>query len=362
MAATSSSAKFSVSERQRWKDALASGRPVLVHLNADTTWLVQLPYPSSAKSTTRRSHFNVLLDPWLQGTQSDYVSWFSTQWHVVAPVYETVHDLEKALAEVDDGRATHEHQDWQPHDEAERQRSSIDAVVVSHEFTDHCHRKTLSELTVHLPVFATEKAATIIRSWKHFDRVETIPTITAPENGVATWLNNPLGSLPAWIRLGRSTTSRDAGRLHSAVVLAFGESDIAQSGCRGVEAIVYSPHGIKAESLQPMIDSKVSTLALLHGLSDIRLGVAAQLNLGALNAVRTARKTSAKHWIATHDEPKAAKGLVSWVLRRKTYSLGDAVSAIEAKEDAEPPATGGATAPSYRFTELGSGDAIVLDP
>lgn len=38
----------------------------------------------------------------------------------------------------------------------EGERTLIDAVAVSHEFTDHCHRETLEEVHGDVPVFATE--------------------------------------------------------------------------------------------------------------------------------------------------------------------------------------------------------------
>jgi hypothetical protein len=370
MASSEIPAKFHVSEQQKWRDALASAQPVLVHLNADTTWLVQLPYPSApVQSSAGRAHYNVLIDPWLQGTQSDYVSWFSTQWHVVAPIHETIKDLEAALRQIEGEERGAAAVDPSAAKEVEQRiQSCIDAIIVSHEFTDHCHRDTLLQLAASVPVFATEKAAVVIRSWKHFHSVESIPAINAAGKSGKPWLDSQPNSLPSHIRLGRSTTSGDAGLLHSAVVIAF--SQHPTSGAQGrrrnqdFEAIIYSPHGIKAANLQPLIDSEIKTLALLHGLSDIRLGVAAQLNLGAMNGIQAARKTNARYWIATHDEQKAAKGLVSWVLKRKTYTLNDAVAAMEAKrQDSAPGAIKklpGEVASNYRFIELGSGDAQVL--
>lgn len=48
-------------------DALSSGRPLLTHLNSDTTWLLSLAYPANVASETGRSRYNILIDPWLQG-------------------------------------------------------------------------------------------------------------------------------------------------------------------------------------------------------------------------------------------------------------------------------------------------------
>lgn len=92
-----------ISNKEEWKAALATPRPVLVHLNADTTWLVQLPYPRRAERPppAGRSRFNLLLDPWLQGPQSDVASWFSIQWHVVEPSVATIAELNDALGELE---------------------------------------------------------------------------------------------------------------------------------------------------------------------------------------------------------------------------------------------------------------------
>ena len=49
--------------------------------------------------------------------------------------------------------------------------SYIDAVAISHEFTDHCHKATLLELPKSTPVYAWSKAAKLISGWKHFDQV-----------------------------------------------------------------------------------------------------------------------------------------------------------------------------------------------
>lgn len=55
-----------------------------------------------------------------------------------------------------------------------RKGSWINAVIVSHEFTDHMHQETLLQISRTVPVFATEKAATAIRSRDHFDFVGEI--------------------------------------------------------------------------------------------------------------------------------------------------------------------------------------------
>ena len=44
--------------------ALESRRPILTHLNADTSWLLQLPYPVNTIPPPGRSRLNIIFDPW----------------------------------------------------------------------------------------------------------------------------------------------------------------------------------------------------------------------------------------------------------------------------------------------------------
>ncbi|KZP20547.1 hypothetical protein FIBSPDRAFT_891868 [Athelia psychrophila] len=51
----------------------------LQHINADTTWLLSIPIPrpSPTPANTTPDHFNILIDPWLAGTQTDHHHLFS---------------------------------------------------------------------------------------------------------------------------------------------------------------------------------------------------------------------------------------------------------------------------------------------
>lgn len=345
-----------------WRSALASPRPVLAHLNGDTTWLLQLPIPNSAVASTRskskskktagRSRFNILIDPWLQGPQSDVASWFSTQWHVVEPAVQTIQELEEVLAELGEGKAS-------------AGTTQIDCVAISHEFTDHCHQATLTELPRGVPIVATEKAAGLIRSWGHFDTVITTPGFSSSTTDWRDVLVDQTGTLPPWLGIGRVITQGNALYYHSALIIAFdlGYSPNQRSTRskdtaphKQSEAVIYSPHGIKGPDLECVRAAGINTLALLHGLDDIRIWMTAQLNLGALNGIQAVRASGAKYWVATHDEAKKGGGFISWLLQRTTYSLRDAVEAEKAKaQDAE-----GDETPDYEFVELGSGDGLIL--
>ncbi|KAL0932128.1 uncharacterized protein CTRU02_213081 [Colletotrichum truncatum] len=322
-----------VGDRVTWLEALKTDRPILVHLNADTTWLIQLPYPQHAAAPTGRKRFNILIDPWLQGPQSDVSSWFSTQWHVVEPSVKTMAELNSLLASLETG----------PDDTHETQKSYIDVVAISHEFTDHCHQATLEELPASTPVFATEKAADLIRTWKHFESVTTTPGFSSSTTDWKSTLS--IAGLPSWVGIGRVITAGNALYYHSAVMIAF---DLGKP-----ETVLYSPHGIQASDLSPIRDAGFSTLALLHGLHDVRIWMTKQLNLGALNGLKAVEETQARYWIATHDEEKKGAGFIALMLMRTRYTLKQAVEAEEKRMDGK--------APDYEFVELGSGDGMLLE-
>ncbi|KAF6802284.1 hypothetical protein CSOJ01_11700 [Colletotrichum sojae] len=323
---------ITVSDRAAWLEALETDRPILVHLNADTTWLIQLPYPSSAPAPTGRKRFNILLDPWLQGPQSDVAAWFSTQWHLVEPILKTMDELNSLLAGLEAGST----------DSVETETSYIDVVAISHEFTDHCHQATLEELPKPTPVFATDMAAELIRSWNHFDSVTTTPGFSS---STADWKTSlSVAGLPPWVGIGRIIAEGNALYYHSAIIIAF---DLGKP-----ETILYSPHGIQASDLTCIGKSGLSTLALLHGLHDVRIWMTKQLNLGALNGIKAVGECGAKYWIATHDEVKKGGGFIAYMLQRTQYTLKQAVEAEEQRIEGQ--------VPDYDFVELGSGEGMIL--
>ncbi len=139
--------------------ALATRRPILHHLNADTSWLLQIPRPANAVKHGARVYYNVLIDPWFTGGQSDVARWFSQQWHAVDSKVGSVREVEELVRQVEMlaggmrvGRRRKANVGVRGEEEEE---SLIDAVAISHEFTDHCHKDTLLEVHPDVPVFAT---------------------------------------------------------------------------------------------------------------------------------------------------------------------------------------------------------------
>lgn len=340
----------------------------------------------------------MLLDPWLQGPQSDGGRWFSIQWHVVAPSVQTIQELDTLLRDLETGTAGETPTAAESVTEKRpanadvdvNMTSYIDAVAISHEFTDHCHEATLRELPRTVPVLAPSKAAKLIRSWKHFDLVVETPAFSATTSSSSQqqedWRASLLSkttSLPHWLGIGRVVTPGNALYYHSALIIAWEASPpldqnttTNNSSSSSGQAIIYSPHGIEASALQglkqqPKQDSTTTgeggsdlqILALLHGLDDIRLTMTKQLNLGGVNGVAAARACGARYWVATHDEAKKGGGFVSLLLRRRKWSVADAVESLDREEgngNGDEQGRENGSSVGYQFVEMGSGDALVL--
>jgi hypothetical protein len=156
------------------------------------------------------------------------------------------------------------------------------------------HKGTLLEVPASVPVLAASKAAGIIKSWRHFDIVVTLPTNLTTEN--RDWRVTSVELLPHWLGISRLEQDKvDLLYYHSAVMIAFcGASKDGSDVVGEAEAIIYTTHGITTEDLIPIATAEppIRTLALLHGLHEIRIGP--QLNLGAHNGLKVQRLTNAK--------------------------------------------------------------------
>jgi len=352
------SAQLAQDLRDAVVQSLQKRRPLLHHLNGDSSWLLQIPRPTVDDG---RYWYNILIDPWLQGGQSDVAWWFSQQFHAseskvgsIAAVEELARETEILTAGLRLGKGRVPN----GQEASANLDSFIDAVAVSHEFTDHCHKATLLEVSPSIPVFATAKAADLIRSWNHFESVQNIPPF--PGKSV-DWRDASLAPLPSWIGIARLTTKDDFLYYHSAVMFVFNTSDSTDE--ESAEAIVYTPHGITPRDVAVVTKATppIQTLAFLHGLHDISLGP--QLNLGAHNGLEAQRQIHAKYWIGTHDEMKQAGGMIRWFLKRKVISVMDALedeakktTIRNGKEDNLE-----AVLREINFMEIDNGESLVLE-
>lgn len=127
------------------------------------------------------------------------------------------------------------------------------------------------------------------------------------------------------------------------------------SPSKPAETIIYTPHGIQAESLRSIVQAKpeLETLAILHGLHDISINWGQQLNLGMVNGLKAQQTLDGRYWIGTHDEVKHGGGLVSWLLRRRVYTVEDVL------EEADRIA-GGKALGRGEYLDMENGRSLVL--
>lgn len=360
MALDEPSAQLYLDIRDNIQAALATRRPLIHHLNADTSWFLQLPHPESESRNGGRLYYNILIDPWLAGGQSDVASWFSQQFHANPSAVPNIAALEELAREAEilatglrlgAGRKSN----LAAAENNEAAETFIDALAISHEFSDHCHKDTLLQVDPDVHVFAIKEAAKLISSWKHFKTVVTVDSFGA--NGNTDWRSTSQSPLPDWIGISSLLQTNDVLNYHSALMIAFNNSrgeaasKLARKHARvnstrkrrrssiepneqheTAEAIVYTPHGIYSGDLNliPNASPPIHTLAFLHGLHNVRVGTvsgrtALQSNLGAHNGLKAQRLLNAKYWISTHDEIKKGGGLVSWFLQRDVISVQQAL-------------------------------------
>lgn len=343
--------------------SLANRRPILHHLNADTSWLLQIPSPQISRS--HRAYFNILIDPWFKGPQSDIANWFSQQWHAQKSAVTSIAEVEELIYGIEDLCSC------STEIKEELGTSAIDAIAISHEFTDHCHKDTLLEAQPNIPVLASPAAAKLIMSWNHFRTVHATPVLSG--RGF-NWRRIAIPPLPDWIGIARLQKEDDFVYLHSALLVAFNAESIGRGGMAGMkgrfdpttpaECLIYSPHGIDPAVLLPIAAASppLQPLAFCHGLHDVRLSKLQQLNLGAHNGLASQRILKAKYWLATHDEVKVGGGIVKWILRRKMISVEDAMEeearelGADGTDDDMELALGN---PNFRM--VGNGESIVLE-
>jgi hypothetical protein len=71
--------------------------------------------------------------------------------------------------------------------------------------------------------------------------------------------------LPSWLGISRLITKSDALYYHSAILIYIEKAEARESA----EAMIYTPHGVQADSFTAMISSRpsVETLAFLRGFA-----------------------------------------------------------------------------------------------
>lgn len=266
-------------------------------LNGDTSWLVRLPLPNSAR------HYHLLIDPWLDPTpQIDGSVYFSKQTRVEPAAFGSIAEVDDWLRALPGG-------------------NGVDAILLSHPFTDHLHPETIRDL----PSRAVLQRVLVLTTADSLAVLKLLDLHLEPTNVVnlssRSSQQDGCTALPAGVTISHLlakdwSLSPAWSALHSGIMIAV---DSAQ--------ILYSPHGITPTSLAPHLTAHSQSNAvkrvLIHSFDRQTLPLIGTVACGFPN-IRDLAPVYKPHLIlATHDEAKKGEGIVGRLLSRTVFPLAD---------------------------------------
>lgn len=225
----------------------------LTRINPDHSWLVET------------AGLRLVIDPWLMGPEIDGFGWFHTQ-----------HLPEEAWSVEDLG--------------------TIDAVLITQPFSDHCHEETLRALPASIPLIAVPSA---------FKRLRTI----FPSGRTLICIDQPLFSdVPGLTLTALPTPFWDP--THGGVWLSSSEG-----------SLLIAPHGYRNRSLLRTLrpaHSRPCTVLAPSMRYSLPFFLGGAVNLGLKNAHHVCQDVHAHVYIETHSSNKPSSGLariLAWIDR-----------------------------------------------
>ncbi|MFN0083386.1 MAG: MBL fold metallo-hydrolase [Ferruginibacter sp.] len=211
-------------------------------LNMDNTWLLEM------------EGLRLLIDPWLEGEEVDYFSWFNTQWHRTKPLsYDKL--------------------------------PVYDVVLITQKYPDHFHPQTLLRLQpkkIIAPISIKKKLMALL------------------PNATVIGMNKELSSITLnAVEITWYPTSRKIDPIYDAFLIQDKK-----------EAVFLATHGyyIGKQTIQITKPLKLLISPFNHFKLPIYLGGVVSPGIEGLKHLTENLKPA--HIIATHDEDKHAKGLV----------------------------------------------------
>lgn len=319
----------------------------LRRINFDSTWLLTLPTPiEHAKST-----YNLLIDPWLSDAeQIDLVVGFSAQKRQTEALARSIGELESVLER--EGKSSDINTHRPP-------STKIDAIIISHPFSDHLHPQTITDerVTGRIPIFVTQDAKGALKKLLGSKgKSHSITTIKVASTSTS----------PSWISDSSQTTNTGslfnnfeifqalpqekhlyfqgpAGmawkKLHGGLIFLWRSTD------HSFNSIIYSPHGLTANSIPLWLTNEelaiqhwailtmFDRLTLPNWLSGtVNLGLGAVLEMIKGNT-STEPKYPARYIVDTHGEFKDMRGLVARLLRRYWLNSDQLIQGFDATRE-----------------------------
>lgn len=329
-------------------------RPLLTHLNADTSWLISFPRPLVRPSDSTRMYYHLLVDPWLTGHNIVGYAWIMSLTHAIAPAFASIQEVRELIMKIE----------WASGISDPRDDGEPDCVCVTHSAPDHCHKDTLAQLHPSTPVISTTPGLAQIKAFKHFDNAtfSTIPDLKL-ESPEELWMDPSITSsynptIPSWLKIGQLPSHGGYPYLHWATLIVWKPPYVPLATPESApEIIIYTPHGIRSERLQDTSwatdPTKGSLLCSMHGLAP---AWSPQLvNMGVQNGYELSKLLKPKYWIPTHDEELTYTGFIGWMQTKVQKTLQDVIRSNEDTTVDEELKGAGTT-----MRELGNGETFCL--
>lgn len=334
-------------------------------LNGDTTFLLTFYPPFAPQRLSKRlpADFTILIDPWLRGYASMLHPSFLLSYHTSTPALHSLQDL----------------------------RHLPDVIIISQDKPDHCHKETLCSFpnSPDTSILATAAAAKKIRSWKHFDdnQIHSLENYDPLDEDSVIRIPLPgysSSSIDGEITIANIPTKRDIVRVHNAIGITYrppstiltgmhhtsrrstngssirlssepgtssaptslrrspatsiGTSQVTTSMQQeDVLSVIYSPHGISPEALEPYVVNHLDELdalpisALLHSFN-IELNpwfMGGVIATGAPGGMKLRKRWHIDHWVSAHDEVKVNKGLATTMIKSTQYDVEEVEAMLE---------------------------------
>lgn len=325
----------------------------LRRINFDSTWLLSLPTPSDFPTST----YNLLIDPWLSDAeQIDLIVTFSGQKRQTAALASSIDELEEVLKQENDKNDT---TDQRP------PSNKIDAIIISHPFSDHLHPETLTDERVaeRIPIFVTQDAEGALRKvLGSKGKTHSINTIKAANiNNPPVWISDRSSNksntpLPNNIEILQALPQEKylhfqgpAGmawkKLHGGLIFLWRSTNL-QSQSPTLNSIVYSPHGLTPNSIPIWLTNtelSIQNWAILTMFDKLTLPIwlsgTVNLGLGAVLEMlqcdsNTKPRYPARYIVDTHGEFKDMRGLVARLLRRYWLNTDQLIQDFDAEREA----------------------------
>lgn len=315
-------------------------RPLIHHLNADTSWLIQVPRNDGHP----RVYFNVLIDAWLTTPQIEFSRIFHQQEHTIPSAFQTIAEVEAFVHDIEVRACSLRGMDAQE----KPSTGYIDVAACALRGTDHVNENTLRQLHPSVPVLVRHDAENLVKNYHHFENITLLPDFERD------WRKTRFPFLPDFIGIGCLTQKNDIQGIHKGLVISFDSTGLDEA-----EAIVYTPHGIPVDQMTFLTSREpaLRILALIHGLLNVKVGFSwigySDANLGGHNGLKLQRLLNAKYWTGTHDEAKIEKGLTSWMLTQNPITLEEAL-----QREKEEGASGGRGDPNWHPVD--NGGSLIL--